>query len=126
MQFRRLIDRTSHRPLIRSASGVAGAMMKVRIPAAILFVALVFPSIWLHTKNSYYYGSGVKCNKTEAVKWYRMAAERGFVPAQSKLGDCLFYGYGTEQNEQEGLKWWRMAAAQGYGDAIESLRQFSK
>ena len=57
MQFRRLIDRTSHRPLIRSASGVAGAMMKVRIPAAILFVALVFPSIWLHTKNSYYYGS---------------------------------------------------------------------
>ena len=111
MQFRRLIDRTSHRPLIRSASGVAGAMMKVRIPAAILFVALVFPSIWLHTKNSYYYGSSHSFRENSIILTEEAEIEEVFglsnsmvlmVPAGRKAAESMLI---RELQEMENMSY---------------------
>jgi S1-C subfamily serine protease len=49
----------------------------------------------------------------EAVKWYRKAAEQGFLPAQVSLGYMYYEGQGVEQDYAESLKWYRKAAEQG-------------
>lgn len=58
---------------------------------------------------------------TEAVKWYRKAAEQGHAEAQYKLGRC--YGpYGTGIHDaSEALRWFRKAAEQGYAEAQYEL-----
>ena len=56
-------------------------------------------------------------NKTEAVKWYRNAAEQGHADAQYKLGVCYNTGDGIAQNKTEAVKWYRKAAEQGHADA---------
>ena len=49
----------------------------------------------------------------EAVKWYRLAAAQGNVPAQYSLGLAYEKGQGVPQDYQEAVKWYRLAAAQG-------------
>ena len=55
-------------------------------------------------------------NYTEAVKWYRKAAEQGHTKAQFNLGVCYAKGQGVEQDYTEAVKWFRKATEQG--DAI--------
>ena len=49
---------------------------------------------------------------SEAVKWYRMAAEQGLAMAQFNLG--ITYGI---EDEAEAVNWYRLAAEQGYANA---------
>ena len=56
----------------------------------------------------------------EALKWYRKAAEQGYVPAQVHLGTVYFEGRIVPQNYQESVKWFRKAADQG-----DALGQFN-
>ena len=58
-----------------------------------------------------------KKNYTEAVKWYRKAAEQGFANAQYNLGYCYAHGEGVTQDYYEAVKWYRKAAAQGFARA---------
>jgi len=58
-------------------------------------------------------GRGVARNYAEAAKWYRKAAEQGFVVAQYKLGDMYLDGQGVPQDYDEALKWYRKSADQG-------------
>ena len=67
--------------------------------------------------NCYYLGKGVKQDYTEAVKWYRKAAEQGNADAQYDLGHCYQYGHGVEKDYVEAVKWYRKAAEQGDADA---------
>ena len=60
-------------------------------------------------------------NYTEAVKWYRKAAEQGLADAQFSLGDCYPEGEGVTQNMTEAVKWFRKAAEQGLADAQFAL-----
>lgn len=47
------------------------------------------------------------------LKWYRMAAEQGFAPAQRNLG-CMYHdGEGVPADIEESVKWFLMAAEQG-------------
>ncbi len=57
---------------------------------------------------------------TEAVKWYRKAAEQGHVYAQCALG-LLYEIWGANKDEVEAVKWYRKAAEQGHADAQLSL-----
>ena len=50
---------------------------------------------------------------TEAVKWYRKAAEQGHIQAQLRLGLIYERGEGVAQDPIEAVKWYRKAAAQG-------------
>lgn len=58
-------------------------------------------------------------NSTEAVRWYTLAADRGFADGQNNLGVCYMNGSGVELNYEEAAKWYRLAAEQGnaYGQA---------
>lgn len=55
---------------------------------------------------------------TNAVVWYRKAADQGNVSAQLSLASLLITGRGTARNPQEAAKWLRLAA-----DGIESPRR---
>ena len=52
-------------------------------------------------------------NYTEAVKWYRKAADQGYAGAQCNLGYCYSKGNGVTQSYTEAVKWYRKAADQG-------------
>ncbi len=44
-------------------------------------------------------------NPAEALKWYRIAAEKGDRESQSRLGAMYLNGEGTPVNEREGWRW---------------------
>lgn len=66
-------------------------------------------------------GNGVSKNATEAVKWYRKAAEQGYAPAQSNLGVMYTKGEGVPKDSAEAVKWYRRAAEQGLAPAQSNL-----
>jgi len=61
--------------------------------------------------------------RSEAVKWYRKAAEQNHADAQYKLGDCYFLGRGVERDYVEAIKWYRKAAEQNHADAHSRLSE---
>ena len=72
--------------------------------------------------NRYYYGKeGVAKDFTEAVKWYRKAAEQGYARAQRNLGNSYYCGEGVTEDYAEAVKWYRKAAEQGYALALWDL-----
>jgi len=58
-------------------------------------------------------GDGVKQDHTEAVRWYRKAAEHGNVFAQNNLGVMYNKGDGVKQDYVEAVRWYLKAAEQG-------------
>ncbi|MBU3854885.1 MAG: SEL1-like repeat protein [Candidatus Paraprevotella stercoravium] len=60
-------------------------------------------------------------NYSEAIKWFRKAAEQGNTAAQTGLGDMYHYGHGVTRNYKEAVKWYRKAAEQGYAEAQSML-----
>ncbi|HSY18637.1 MAG TPA: tetratricopeptide repeat-containing serine protease family protein [Candidatus Acidoferrales bacterium] len=69
----------------------------------------------------YYSGLGVAKNTSEAVKWFRKAADQGDVRAEDSLAMCYEKGEGVTQDYAEAVKWYRKAADQGYAPAQNSL-----
>ena len=69
---------------------------------------------WFQTGAKYYYGRGVPEDHTEAVKWYRKAADQNYAPAQHSIGGCYFVGHGVIWDYEEAIKWYRKAADQHY------------
>lgn len=63
--------------------------------------------------GKYYYGYGVPKNYSEAMKWYRKAANQGYADAQRSLGRMYHLGQGVPQNYAEAMKWYKKAADQG-------------
>ena len=57
-------------------------------------------------------GQGVAKDETEAVKWYRKAAEQGNADAQYSLGLMYKIGRGVVENEGEAQVWYRKALNQ--------------
>ena len=56
---------------------------------------------------------------TEAVKWYRKAAEQGHAPAQYNLGAMYGNGEGVPEDYVQAYAWLNLAAAQGDEKAVE-------
>ncbi len=69
----------------------------------------------------YYYGQGVQQDHTEAVRWYRKAAEHGNSKAESALGSSYYYGQGVPRDYAEAVRWYRRAAELGNSNAEYSL-----
>jgi len=57
----------------------------------------------------YQNGRGVRQDDSQAVRWYRKAAEQGYASAQNNLGLMYVNGEGVPQ----AVKWFRKAAEQG-------------
>jgi hypothetical protein len=47
---------------------------------------------------------------SEAVKWYRKAAEQGHNEVRGRLGRCYAYGYGVAQDKAEAYMWGKLAS----------------
>jgi TPR repeat protein len=71
--------------------------------------------------HCYNHGKGVEKDMTEAVGWYRKAAEQGHSAAQCSLGVCYGKGQGVGQDMTEAVGWYRKAAEQGHTAAQCSL-----
>ena len=67
--------------------------------------------------DCYFWGEGIREDKSEAVKWYRLAAEQGDAEAQRILGACYYFGTGIREDKQEAVKWYRLAAEQKNSEA---------
>ena len=61
----------------------------------------------------YAQGQGVSQNDVEAVKWYRLAADRGNAASQLALARMYETGRGVPQSDVEVATWYRRAADQG-------------
>ena len=57
-------------------------------------------------------GQGVPQDYKEAVKWYRLAAEQGYV-CSIQSWYHVRNGEGVPQDYKEAVKWYRLAAEQG-------------
>ena len=66
-------------------------------------------------------GRGVSRDQTEAVRWYRLAADQGDARAQYHLGVMYGNGRGVPQDQTEAVRWFRLAADQGDTDAQFNL-----
>jgi TPR repeat protein len=57
-------------------------------------------------------GHGVTQDYTEALKWFRKAADQGEAKAQANLGKMYAMGHGVLQDYAPALAWFRKAADQ--------------
>ena len=71
--------------------------------------------------DMYKSGNGIEENLTEAIKWYRKAAEQDYAAAQFNLGIMYHDGNGVEQDYVEAMRWCRKAAEQDYVEAQEYI-----
>ena len=101
---------------------------KLYIKAAELGYVTAFMKI-----SDYYYNLGIENllkgngdehkSYAEALKWCRMAAERGDDWAQYRMGTCYKDGKGVEKNRSEAIKWYRKAADKGNELAADKLKE---
>jgi len=66
-------------------------------------------------------GKGIPQNYSEALKWYRKAADQGLAKAQFQLGLIYEQGLGVQQDSTEASKWYQKAADQGFEEAKSKL-----
>ena len=69
-------------------------------------------------------GYGTTADASQAVIWYRKAAEQGLDSAQVNLALCYLNGIGVTKDEQEGLHWLGKAADSGNSDAMANMGVF--
>lgn len=84
----------------------------------------------LKTAKAHPFDLGVACYEkgdyTQAVQYFRIAAEQGDVKAQFNLAHCYAQGEGVEKNQSEAVRWYRAAAEQGDQQAAEALARLRK
>lgn len=56
-----------------------------------------------------------------AARFYKSAAELGYVKAMCSYGKCLYLGVGLEKDEQSAFEWFSMAAKRNHGGAQYNL-----
>jgi TPR repeat protein len=66
-------------------------------------------------------GRGVPQSDAEAVKWFRIAADQGYAPAENDLGFLYAEGRGVARDDAEAVKWYRRAADRNFPPAQTSL-----
>ena len=71
----------------------------------------------LRVGAAYDFGKGAPRDGNEAMKWYRMAAERGSAEAQNSVGS----GLQAEKRYDEALPWYEKASAQGHALATNNM-----
>ncbi|MCB4361385.1 tetratricopeptide repeat protein [Quatrionicoccus australiensis] len=71
----------------------------------------------LRVGAAYDFGKGAPRDGTEAMRWYRMAADRDNAEAQNSVGS----GLQAEKRYEEALPWYEKASAQGHALATNNL-----
>ena len=76
--------------------------------------------------KAYALGLGIKHSYTDAVKWYRKAANKGNADAQFSLGVAYDNGTGVKRNTKTAYHLFGLAASGGCVAAKASLEVLSK
>jgi TPR repeat protein len=86
-----------------------------------------------HYADMLEFGKGVPPDMREAVRLYKLAAHRGYIPAMGYLGYLIFKGNGVAKNPESGIRILSGAAEAGdlaswmmLGDVMEELGQDAK
>jgi TPR repeat protein len=58
---------------------------------------------------------------SEALKWYRKAADTDNAEARYRIAEMYLYGHGVTEDLDEAISWFRQAAQLGYLEAAEKL-----
>jgi len=66
-------------------------------------------------------GRGVAQSDSEALRWYRAAAEAGDGLGMSNLGVMYDNGRGVAQSDNEAVRWYRAAAEAGNASGMSNL-----
>lgn len=70
----------------------------------------------------YFQGHGnISQDYSEAIRWFKKAAELDNTAAMSHLGSIYYQGVGVEKNAKEAFMWKKKAAEGGYADAMYDL-----
>jgi TPR repeat protein len=83
----------------------------------VLCIILISPLITYASDYSDGMNAMENGNHEEAVKFFRIAAEKGDSRAQHCLGVMLNKGQGVNKNYEESFKWLNLAAKQGFSQA---------
>lgn len=75
--------------------------------------------------DEYENGIGVERDEKRAFELYHAAAQKGYVPAQGRLGLCYRNGTGVVPDKKESLKWLRCASDAGSSYAMVCLGFYS-
>ena len=71
------------------------------------------------------YNTGNQClndkNYSEALRYFRQAADQNYAPAQDKIGWMYQNGWGVPQSYTQAVEWFRKAANQGNIEALASM-----
>ena len=59
----------------------------------------------------------MKQDYTQAVGWYRKAAEQGHADAQRNMGIMFDLGHGVKEDYAQAFEWYNKAAEQGHSGA---------
>lgn len=69
----------------------------------------------------YYFGDSIQQNYKEAVRWYTIAADKGYPNSQNNLALCYLYGDGVPVNIEKAMQLLYLAAAQDLPNAMHIL-----
>ena len=64
----------------------------------------------------YFKGRGIAKDETQAFKWYRKSALKGFGPAQHSLGFMYEQGRGVAKDYLQAHMWFNLAASRETGE----------
>lgn len=65
--------------------------------------------------------AGVTADANQALNWYQLAADRGFAPAQYRLGSMYEKGNGVSRDADKAKQFYEQAASQGNANAMHNL-----
>lgn len=65
--------------------------------------------------------NGLKVDKAEAARYYKMAADLGNVKSMNSYAAMLYNGHGVPQDMKEGIRYFQMGADKGNASAMYNL-----
>jgi len=68
-----------------------------------------------------FYGISIEKNYPEAMKWFRLSAEKFDSDAQYYIGRMYYNGCGVDLNYEEALKWYTLSAEQNNSKGINGV-----
>lgn len=82
-------------------------------PAAETLIGMIHEAGYLSEKG--------KPDYPNAIRWYKFASDRGYPPAQQKMGFLYEKGLGFRRADNVAVEWYHRAASQGYAPAQVDL-----
>lgn len=84
------------------------------------------PAIAAQLGNAYWFGHHVAVDRAEAVRFWRLAADKENAEARFRLGLALRGGEGIARDEGEALRWLGLAAAQNHSIAMLEMGRMAR